>query len=297
MRRIAIEVALFGCFLALTVWPHSRLKSLERSKPEDGAQLEEVLYLPDGEALELMSFGYRNVLADVLWFNTINYFGKHYHTDQDYRWLAHMCDLVVRLDPEAFHVYEFGSTMLGWEMNQPRKAIALLDRGIEAFPDSWRLYYLRGFTYMFFLKDPERAQADFITASKKPGAHYITARLAAKGLATQDDPETAIAFLNDMLETTEDPSARRALEHRLDEAVYERDMRFLERAVSIFRERHGRLPKEIGELASGGIVTRLPRDPFGGRYYIDESSGEPRSTSGRKRLRIYGNAIKEATGQ
>lgn len=296
VRRLLLDIPLFALCVWLTIWPLEKIRAMHPKGVDDSTQMKEVLYLPSGIGLELMSFGYGNVLADLLWFNTINYFGKHYQDDQNYRWLHHMCDLVTTLDPRAFHVYEFGSTMLGWEMGAPDDAIKLLDKALLIFPDSWRIYYLRGFIYMFFKKDAARAQADFVKASKLPGVHYIVARLAAKSFTSQDDPETAISFLSEMIETTIEPSARQALEHRLREAIYERDHRMIERAVGIFKERHGRFPADIGELVSGGIMTKLPKDPFGGQYYLDGASAEAKSTTGRKRLKLYASK-KPAEGE
>jgi tetratricopeptide (TPR) repeat protein len=262
-----------------------KLRQLTPASINDESQSREVLYLPSGEALELVSFGYRNVLADLLWFNTVNYFGKHYSSDQNYRWLFHMCDLVTTLDPQATHVYEFASIMLGWEMNLPDQAIKILDKAIKHQPNYWRHHYLRGFTYMFFKSDTAQAHRDFVTASKLPDAHYIAARLAAKNLAAGEDPEEAIRFLQETITVTKDPHAKDALTHRLNEARYELDMRRLEQARDIFKQSAGRDPATLEELVSAGIIAGLPPDPFGGKYFIEGS--EIKSTSGQKRLKRY----------
>src|SRR5204863_759985 len=70
---------------------------------KENSHYEEILYVPNGTGLRFMSFGYTNILANLLWFNTINYFGKHYRADRNYKWLGHMCGLVTELDPHAIH--------------------------------------------------------------------------------------------------------------------------------------------------------------------------------------------------
>ena len=177
----------------------------------------EVLYLPDGNALEVVSLGYRNVLANVLWFNTISYFGKHFRGDRDYRWLSHMCEIVTDLDPGAEHVYRFGATMLSWEAKNVEGSNRLLDKAIAHSPNNWLYYYLRGFNFMFFLKDTERARNDFVRAAELPGVHHAVVTLAAKKLSELNSPSVAVEFLEEILRTTEDPMARRALEERLFE--------------------------------------------------------------------------------
>ncbi len=179
------------------------------------SQTDEVLYLPNGDALTFISFGYRNALARILWFNTINYFGKHYTSDKNYRWLFHMCNLVTTLDPHATHVYEFGAVMLAWEVNAPEASIKLLTKAIENFPDNWKYYYLRGFTNMFFLEKHAEAQADFAQGALLPGAHSIMGRLAARVASKSQNREDAIRLLRDLLENTKDPQAHAVIQERL----------------------------------------------------------------------------------
>ena len=44
-----------------------------RNKPKLSED-QEVLYMPKGPGLEILSFGYQNLLADIIWFNTVSYF-------------------------------------------------------------------------------------------------------------------------------------------------------------------------------------------------------------------------------
>lgn len=272
------------------------LMHAERTAPNPSvadAQLKEALYLPNGQGLEFLSFGYKNTLSDLLWFNTISYFGKHRKGDQNYHWLAHMCSLVSDLNPRALHVYDFCSTMLAWEAGRPEEAVSILSKAIVRFPDRWNLYYARGFIEWFFLKDAERSQQDFVKASSFPDAHLIVKRLAAKKLVASNNAQTAVDFLSGVLQTERDPSARAAIEARLREAHYELDFQTLERARDIYRQRHGEFPRELSLLASDGIVNSEFRDPFGGTYRIDPTSGEISSSSNHKRLKIYSDRQSE----
>ena len=220
MRVLNIQLLALPALVALTGFAALQLES-GRSERAGGTpeQTEEVLYLPNGRALQFISFGYRNALAQLLWFNTISYFGKHYRQDQNYRWLAHMCRLVNDLNPLAEHVYLFCSAMLSWEAGAPQAAVTLLSRGIEMQPANWYLYYLRGFTYMLFLKDAARAKEDLVAASKLPGAEPFVARIAAKKIAELDTPQTAVEFLQQMLLGAGDPAARQALDGKLQDML------------------------------------------------------------------------------
>ena len=244
----------------------------------------EVLYLPSGKALQFTSFGYKVLLSNLLWFNTISYFGKHYAKDRDYRWLGHMCDLVTNLDPRKDFAYDFCSTILSWEANAPDKSFVLLTRAIENFPTNWRFYYLRGFTSMYFLKNEEAAREDFIRASKLPAAHPIVARLAAKKIALSGGLEEALIFLHEMLRDAKNQFQQQALTERYREVRYELDFQNLAKALDIYRQKTGREALQLEDLIKEKIVKNLPLDPFGGAYYLDSKSGEVRSTSNHKRL-------------
>ena len=286
-RKIAL-------ILLLILFPLTGL-SLRQSlhvqdESEKTAEEREVLYLPNGDGLELLSFGYRNVFSNVLWFKTISYFGKHFKTDHDYRWLGHMCNLVIDLDPHAEHVIKFCATMLAWEANDPDASLEVLSKAIRENPDHWMYYYLRGFTFLFFAKDENKAQRDFLVGSKLPNSHIILKRLAAKKLALSD-PNTAVSFLTEMINEAEDESQISALRARLKEAVFERDASTLDKAVGIFEAREGRAVKELGELEVVGIIPKGSLiDPFGGTYVWSVERKQVESSTGKKRMSFKTNA-------
>ncbi len=277
--QVSAGCLLIAAMLALTVHSQRGLAVIQKSA---STHTSEALYLPNENAVKFISFRYEKVLANYLWFRTINYFGKHYASDQHYQWLYHMCDLVTTLDPRARHVYEFCGSMLAWEVNAPAEARTLLTKAVEHDPDYWKFPYLRGFVSLYFLNDPESAKDDFMRASKLPGVHPMVVGLAAKTVALQDDPGQAIAFLENILKTTDDQFARKVLIDRLRELSYERDLRRLEGALERFRAARGENPPSIEALAPFLDAEVSLSDPYGGRYTLD--GGAIKSTSNHKRL-------------
>jgi hypothetical protein len=187
-----------------------------RTSIRDEDQTFELRYLPSGANLKALSLGYTNVLGNVLWFNAINYFGKHYHGDRNLKWLYHMCDMVAELDPRAHHVYEFCGAMLAWENNTPEQAVQILTTGVRNIPESWYLLYLRGFTQLYFLNNKQGAKDDFIAATKIEGSPIFVARLAASTLNDLEDPMIAVGFLEEMISRASDESAKRSLVEKRD---------------------------------------------------------------------------------
>lgn len=180
-------------------------------------QAREVMYLPDIEFVNLISFGYRNMLAKYLWFSTLDYFGKHHQSDQDYRWLYHRCELLTRLDHRNLKFYDFCANLISWEAEQPAMSIKILDRAIEHHPNNWRFWYLRGFTYMYFLEDQVKASHDLLQSTKLPGVHPVVARLAAKKYDQLKGREATIKLLEELVEASQDPTTIEALSERLEE--------------------------------------------------------------------------------
>jgi len=218
MRRyyfLGVSTFLLFCISLLCMVQGPLLLAAEKAKKQ--IEGKEVLYLPQATAFAPLSLGYKNLLSDVFWFSTINYFGVHLNSDRDYRWLAHRCQLVTELKPKAFEVYSFCALMLAWEQNDARGAISLLNRAIENFPEKWEFYYYRGFYYLYFLKDALNARNDFLQASKLPEVPELVVALAARKTLDLENPEQAESILSEILKTNRDPIVKNVIERKLRE--------------------------------------------------------------------------------
>lgn len=249
------------------------------------------LYLPDVRYVRLVTLGFDTAVSKILWFHTINYFGRELTSRQDYRWLGNMCTLVTTLDPKARHAFEFCATLLSWVARKPQQALALLNAAVAAEPDYWRYLYLRGFTSYYFLHDFESATKDFHTAAHLPGTPPHVATYASALLVDRDGPEMAIRFLKDLISRTPDPAVREKLDRQYRRAILAKHLQMLSDARARYTEQRGTAPQTIHDLISAGLVAREPEEPFGGSYTIDPSTGEPGTTSGKKPLRFAGKTV------
>jgi hypothetical protein len=77
---------------------------------------------------------------------------------------------------------------------------------------------------------------------------------------------------------------REELEQRRFELILERDLRILDQGIALYREREGRLPATLAELA-GSTLRALPVAPAGSDWVYDPATGEVRSSLQEKRLR------------
>jgi hypothetical protein len=267
---------------------------LRHVAPPAGAD-SEVVYLPDARLLRPLVLGYDNVLANVLWFRTISYFGGHYETDRTYPWLARMCELVTDLDPRAEHVYRFAGLILPWEANEADAGIRLLEKGVRNLPDSWMLHYYLGMTRYLFKDDLDAASEHLGTASRLPGAPPLIARLAAVMHGRRSNPATTVQFLRQLLENADSEQMRAVVARALEDAEFRAAASALEVAVGAYRDRFGTLPSSIDALLESGLVRgQLPPDPYGGTWTVDGTTGRILSSSGRTPRELHESpAIKE----
>lgn len=66
---------------------------------------------------------------------------------------------------------------------------------------------------------------------------------------------------------------------KANETRLQRDLQTMERALMHFNVRYGRYPENLKELTEKGVLTRIPKEPFGGEWQYDADSGEIRSST------------------
>lgn len=238
-----------------------------------GATLEEVLYVPSPKILNRMSLGYSGLVADIYWTRAVQYFGaRHRAHARDYQLLAPLLDITTELDPHLIIAYQFGSTFLAQKppegAGQPEKAVALVERGIQANPDRWKLYYELGFLQYMELHDSSAAASAFDRGSKIPGAHPFLKVLAAAMAQHAGESQMARMLWSTTYQTTEDQMIRdnafkhlRALD--VDEIVPK-----LERVITQYKLDLHREPASWSDLVQAGYLRRVPLDPLGKAYKL-----------------------------
>ncbi len=294
-QRGSLTLALplvIALMMGLMSWSRTELRSSTAEKLELISKNRTPLYLPSSEKVKLITLGFNNFAADILWFSTLNYFGKQYGAKEDLKWFAHMCDLVSSLDPKAEHVYEFCATLSSWVAKRPEESAKLLKKAIATRPDYWRYHYLLGFTEWYFLDRKDLAQERFAHASKLPDAPTFLASLATRLMVTEDSPDTAIAFLKDLLEHSNDETAKAAFQEKLNLAYISRDLRYLQRLCEKYREEYNAYPESMRTLVEKKMLRGMPLDPFKSPYTLTQGSCEAKTTSGRKGLEFFGKTAK-----
>ena len=229
------------------------------------ATLEEVLYIPSGKTLKKMSLGYTGLLADIYWTRAVQYFGqKHQEEELDYDLLYPLLDITTDLDPHLIIAYEFGSVFLSQKApsgaGHPDKAVALVEKGIRANPEYWRLYFTLGYIHYFDRKDYKAAREAFQTGSEKPGAYFWMKVMAAEMAQRAGESSLAKEIWTRLYESTQDPMVKdNALQH-LAALQVENEIDEINQRIAIFRQRTGQLPSSWLDLVRAGLLRGIPVD-------------------------------------
>ncbi|MEK7348700.1 MAG: hypothetical protein AABZ94_07480 [Candidatus Eisenbacteria bacterium] len=141
--------------------------------------VDELLYYPSGVWVRQAALGYETAAADVAWLRAIQYYGEHRLSDQRYDMIGHVMGIVTELDPRFTEAYVFGGFVLAQELRQPQRGLELLERGMRANPDDWRLAFESGFLHYVGTKNYEAAARYFTRASRLPGHPDYVERFAA----------------------------------------------------------------------------------------------------------------------
>jgi len=239
---------------------------------------EEALYIWSGSYVKRLSPGFENVMADLYWLRTVQYFGgqRVFAKEKRYDLLEPLTQITVTLDPRFEIAYQYGAIFLAepWPRGADRaeKSVALLKQGAEA-TGSWRLRQLEGYFTLIFLHDARKAAEILLEASKMPGAAYWLKTLAADTLARAGDRELARRIWLNMYEQSDPGAIRANAEFNLKALQSLDDRDDLQEAVIAFEAETRRRPRSLRELPEVRTGKLRVMDPVGVPYEYDETSG------------------------
>jgi tetratricopeptide (TPR) repeat protein len=268
-----IALILFVLLGFAGVWRLQERIDMQQSAVE--SEDDQVL-LRSSKLVKGLSLEYAPLVADIYWTRVVQYFGnKHAGQQIDLRLLWPLLDVTSELDPQLMPVYHFGSTFLSdappHGAGRPDLAVRLLERGLRANPEEWRLYYDLGFVYYFDMKDYPKASAALYEGSKNPQAFIWMKAMAAK-IATEGNSTEASNFLwQDVYNTTKDPLVKENALRHLQLLRAEEDRKQIDVAADEYQKRFGRRPGRLSELVQSGLLRGEPVDALGYPYVLSEA--------------------------
>jgi tetratricopeptide (TPR) repeat protein len=255
-----------------SVWKLQHAIDAERASVSE--ERDEVL-LRSRKLVKAMSLEYAPLLADIYWTRAVQYYGnKHVRGQANLELLWPLLDITTTLDPNLLVAYRFGAMFLSQAApggaGRPDLAVQLIQRGIQANPEYWRLYEDLGFVYYFDLKDYQKASEAFLEGSKNPSA-LIWMKVMAARIAAEGESYATSAFLwQDIYNSTTDPAIKKNAEVHLQLLRVREDCRQLDLLADEYAKRYGKRPTRMNELVWAGLLPGIPGDPLGFAYIFSE---------------------------
>jgi len=225
--------------------------------------------LPPEFALSVFSFGNKELMACVIFYNTEFYFGEKAGSRKEipeYKIIYDALNKATDLDPYNMDCYYFAQGALSWIKPAIPVLNRLLIKGLKHRTWDWYLPFFIGANYYFQLKDPLHAAQYMKQAAKLNYKSPILATLTARMFYQGNQTQAGILYLKSLIAETSSPVFKKQFKKRLHalEAIL-----FLEQGVKRYKTRFGKTPKNIREMLTTGMIDNIPADPYGGRFYID----------------------------
>ena len=191
-RMVRYALFTIPVLFVLIIVLQGRIDASTASRPQENQEL----LIRSGPLLKKMSLGYDSLLADIYWTRAIQYFGERTRKQgASFDLLGPLLDITTTLDPKLMVAYRFGAIFLSEPSpagaGRADLAVDLVQKGIAANPDEWRLYQDLGFLYSIHLKDYQKASAAYLEGSKNPKSQIWMKVMAARLAETGDAIETS----------------------------------------------------------------------------------------------------------
>jgi len=217
-----------------------------------------------------MALGFNGLAADWYWMRSLQYVGgkivtfEDTHTEGfglselDLHVLPSLLRLSTALDPQFIAPYEYGAMLLP-EVS-PDEATALLNSGVAANPNTWRLYHLLGYVYWQH-HHYEMASEIYAKGGSLPGAPPWMAAMAARMKGEGGSRDAAGEMYRHLYDASNDPAVKDMVDKQLMrlKSLDQRDE--IRNALNSYKATNGRCVSSWREVANELRAARLILDP------------------------------------
>jgi hypothetical protein len=232
VRRFAV-VPVILVFALATLVTHGRVRESRAAFPQD----QDVLYLPPPEHLQVMSLGYKEALADLVWIRAVIFAGDKVG-GQNFVWIEYYLEAIFQLAPTFRRPYAWGGISSIYSGKDPDResvdnAISLYRRGLTHFPEDHEMLFALG---MLLTRDVSSLPGEYteeeqiaaaaegrtlIRKSASFGAPPLVRQLAATLVSEDASDQLAIQFLETQMLMAEDDGYKRLLRRKLKRLIGE----------------------------------------------------------------------------
>jgi hypothetical protein len=245
VRKAIFALAVAG-LAALTLVSHEAVREDRAQFPRD----EDLLYLPPPHHLEVMSLGYREAMADLVWVRAVVFAGDK-EGGSNWAWIMKYLEAIFELSPHFRRPYAWGGVAFVYtgsdiDRDMIDRAIQLYRRGLTAYPEDHELLFALG---MLLTRDvqtiegydeQERATAkaegaELIREAAAFGAPPLVRQYAATLVDEFASDQLAIQFLESQLLEADNEEFRRLLLRKLERLTSHERVETIEELKTQFR--------------------------------------------------------------
>jgi hypothetical protein len=167
------------------------------------------------DTLKVSTFGYARAASSLLWIRFLLHTPVTKVEKNQFSWIFLDLLTIANLDPDFYPVYEHGGIFLSVITEDKLGAEKILLRGIERFPDRWRLRAYLAYHYQFEMGEIEKAGEQYIEGAKIPGAPFLLGARAISFLEKRENQEKGVDLLWDLYRSASDPVVKRRFADKL----------------------------------------------------------------------------------
>jgi hypothetical protein len=228
--------------------------------------------LPSGKTLRILSFGYRNLAADMLFIWSIQFY-SNYRLTNSYDYLERVYNTITDITPKYEEPYIVGSWIMALEAKNPKMAIRILQKGAANMPDEWLFDSECGYYAKKYLKDYKLAEQYFLKAASNKSAPSYLKRQRAHMVYMEDDLQSAYDLWIDIYKNAKEGLERTSAANHLHQIKFEMDKKWLNARINVFKQYYNRFPRSLEELKRTRLIDEVPRDFDGNDYVYDPQTG------------------------
>ena len=285
LLMLSILIAGLGATVALAHVMDAR-RVADQNQSED-----ETLYV-SGPTAKRLALGFNGIAADWYWMRSLQYVGGkivHFEdthdahvtfstlADLDLRLLPSLLKISATLDPQFMAPYEYGAMILP-EINSDQ-AIDLLNSGIAANPNAWRLYQHLGYVY-WQRHDYQKASELYTAGSKLAGAPPWMLAMGARMKAEGGSRNSAREMYQHLYDSSNDKAVQDMVEKQMMRLDSLDDREIIRQVIAVYHEKNSRCPVSWREISGQLGEVRVMAAPNSTRALKMDATGAPLDPSG-----------------
>ncbi len=238
-------------------------------------------YVPEAEIVKITCADYQNVLAQGMVVKVLFYFGtlveKFEHKvklQPEYFNMFKTLQTSVKLDPYNMDAYYFTQAVFTWELHRIEEVNDMLDYGMKYRTWDDQLPFFAGFNAAYFQKD-YGAAARYMKKAAEISKNPLYTTLAARYFYEAGQNSLGLIFIDSMQAGAKDKKVQKLYLLRRQALI---GVNIIQDALKKYHQVFHKMPSNISDLVSGGYLSKIPVDPYGGQFYLT-SDGKVKTTS------------------